>query len=410
MKKPNDLYSNNILISRLPPIPSRLEIMQNQTRIAEIPKNFLEMENIVRLHYLMDLMTDFNIPSAESLRLSTSIDLMIRKRYQTQNPNSPTTWQYLYNSELNPKASIGPSCNSASLSGHAGVGKTSAVLHGLNYYPQIIKHDNFPNILGSHHQMVWQSIEVPGSGKLIDFVSQLRYQWDATCCTFLPEYKPRFLSDKVIKTSNSFEMFQEWTQVAKSHFLGILHIDEVQNFFDIAALKKRQSERNMSNIQMRVIEDKLLRNILALINTGLPILFSGTPDGIAALSTRFSTAQRISQFGHHELHRFESENDEEYLVFIRQLMKYQFVSKPITDLEQLAKLLLQLTAGIKRLIISLWIGAHRVVYEEDKDALTFNHFKVAENRQFKLARPAVRALLSGDTTQIRNHIDLIGML
>jgi len=123
-------------------------------------------------------------------------------------------------------------------------------------------------------------------------------------------------------------MYDEWLQAAKSHFLGILHIDEVQNFFDIPSIKKRQAGNGNATFAPKVKDDKLLKNFLNLTNSGLPILISGTPDGISFLTSRFSTSQRISAFGANELTRYEHAEDREYLVFLGQLMKYQYVKSP----------------------------------------------------------------------------------
>jgi len=159
---------------------------------------------------------------------------------------------------------------------------------------------------------------------------------------------------------------------------------------------------------LKIVEDKLLKTILNLTNSGLPILISGTPDGMEAFTNRFSTAQRSSKFGYHEFKRFENLDDPEYIFFIEQLMKYQYVRKPLIDIEPLSELLLKLTAGIKRLIITLWIEAHRDAYLRGDDELLLKDFISAEQKNLKHLRPAVKALLSNDPYQLKQYVDLLG--
>ncbi len=408
MSKNNNPYQGNILIDGLPPIPHPDETLRFLFKSPTVPSDILDIDPHIRLHYLLEITRQFNIPSMEGCRLASSIDLMIRNGYASQNPNDAGTWRTILSSGA--VRSMKSPCSSvtASITGFSGVGKTSATLHNLNFYKQIINHTNFPNIVGDHYQMVWQSIEVPGSGKFTDFMAEVMRNWDFALQQYLPNLQPRFESTLNGAKRDGTKMYEEWMQVAKSHFLGLLHIDEVQNFFDIPSIKQRQGLKNNGRLEMKIVEDKLLKTILNLTNSGLPILISGTPDGMEAFTNRFSTAQRSSKFGYHEFKRFENVDDPEYIFFIEQLMKYQYVRKPLIDIEPLLELLLKLTAGIKRLIITLWIEAHRDAYSRGNDELLLKDFLSAEQKNLRHLRPAVKALLSNDPYQLKQYVDLLG--
>ena len=118
----------------------------------------------------------------------------------------------------------------AAVVGHSGVGKTEAILRALNRYPkQVIVHEKFPRLEGSHPQVVWISVDVPASGKAIDLARNLMVAWDAALHRAIPDREARFLD--IPATRDGARLLDEWRQVAISHFLGVLHLDEVQNFF-----------------------------------------------------------------------------------------------------------------------------------------------------------------------------------
>jgi hypothetical protein len=123
-------------------------------------------------------------------------------------------------------------------------------------------------------------------------------------------------------------------------------------------------------------------------------------------TTRLHKA-RLSAFGANELSRYKHAEDREYLVFLGQLMKYQYVKKPLTNLQELAEILLDLTAGIKRLIIALWIEAHKCAYIRNRDDLLLDDFKAAESINFKMIRPAINAVKSGNLGHIEQYMDLL---
>ncbi len=399
-------YAGNLLIDCLPPIPDMTAILERQTCLPKTPANILDLPFEIRMHHLLDIWDNFWIPSHVGSSVIESIDHMIRYGYKNRHVADPKTWAFIYESSSTVHNQHNRTAIASSLIGIPGVGKSKLIARALGYYPQIKIHSNFPNILNEHYQMVWQSVEV-GSGKLSDFAYELMRSWDQVLMQKAPGTPLKFARTIALSTRNGDSMYDEWLQAAKSHFLGILHIDEVQNFFDIPSLKKRQAGNGNANFAPKVKDDKLLKNFLNLTNSGLPILISGTPDGISFLTSRFSTSQRISTFGANELTRYEHTEDREYLVFLGQLMKYQYVKKPLTNLQELAVLMLDLTAGIKRLIIALWIEAHKCAYRRARDDLLLDDFKAAESSNFKMIRPAINAVKSGNPRHIEQYMDLL---
>ena len=142
----------------------------------------------------------------------------------------------------------------------------------------------------------------------------------------------------------------------------------------------------------------------------MSLLISCTPDGINAFKSRFSNLQRFISYGLHTLKRFESADDPQFKdVFLPCLFKYQYVKDKLVDIERVGKVLIQLSGGIQRIIIALWIAAHRISFEREKsDALLIGDFTEAAKVYLAPIAPAIKALNSGEPSQMSVYEDMIG--
>ncbi|PKO27601.1 MAG: transposase [Betaproteobacteria bacterium HGW-Betaproteobacteria-5] len=416
-----DPYNGNILTLGLGPILSRPDALRALTYLPAPPRQIEKVPKHIRLHHLMGL-RDFHIPCLEGLRLQASIDLMIRQSYRYRDPQVPQTWSVLGGEPSIHKTPRAPAMASVVV-GHSGTGKTEAVQRSLGVYPQqVISHPEFPRIAGAHKQVVWLSVDVPASGRSHDLAANLMWAWEATMEKYAPDMSGRFSNTLARERRDGEKMLDEWRQVALGHFLGILHLDEVQNFFKLPTLaKRRQKSGAKDSLELSIIEDQCLKWILTLTNTWqIPIIFSGTPDGVGALTKRFANIQRFITSGYHPFKPFESQEHSFLLVFLSQLARYQFVKKPMaiasTDVgadasqklaRDLADLIIERTAGIRRLIIALWIAAHRVAFERDEDSLTLEDFRRAADIFLAPVEPAVNALRSGNPALLSLYEDLV---
>jgi len=300
--------------------------------------------------------------------------------------------------------------------GHSGTGKTQAILRALDLSPsQVIEHSSFPKLVGKHQQLVWLSVDVPSSGRADDLAANLMSGFDATMEKHVAGWQNRFTTSLARTRRDGQKMLDEWRQVASAHFLGALHLDEVQNFFKLPTLKKRRTKTSdAAELQLSIIEDLCLKWILTLTNTWqIPIILSGTPDGVGALMKRFANTQRFVGGGYHVIPPFESTNDPLFFDstgqggFLNIIGLYQFVATPLKITQEFASLILELTGGIPRLIIAFWVAAHRVAFERDDDSLRAEDFRWAGDTYLAPVKPAVAALLSKDPKLISRYEDLM---
>jgi hypothetical protein len=259
-------------------------------------------------------------------------------------------------------------------------------------------------MVGPHQQLVWLSVDVPASGRAVDLAANLMRALDKATGG------NRFSADLAKERRDGMRMLDSWRQVASAHFLGILHLDEVQNFFKLASLKRR-NKRNGANDapELSIVEDQCLKWILTLMNTWqVPLLLSGTPDGIGALTRRLSNTERIVTSGYHPFHPFNSADDPTFReLFLKPLGRYQLVQNKLAIDDELAKLVIEVTGGIQRLIVALWIAANRIALERNKGDLRLADFKKAAATYLAPVAPAIAALRSKNPERMSRYEDLL---
>lgn len=417
MNHPNELnpYAGNLLVDPLGPILDREQSARSLTFLPPLPENPGQVPKHIRMHYVIQL-RDFHIASLDGLRIQESIDQAIRDSYRHRNPSASRTWSVISGEAVTHK-SPRASAMAVVVVGHSGSGKTQAILRAMDLYRQVIIHDTFPNLAHGHRQLAWLSVDVPASGRSDELATNLMHAFDDAMQKHAPGWQRRFTSSINKSRRDGSLMLDEWRQVAIAHFLGILHLDEVQNFFKLPTLKQRRSHTSDSqSLELRIVEDQCLKWILSLTNTWqIPLVLSGTPDGIGALMKRFANTQRFVSGGYHPVLIFEStddpiffSNDEDKPGFINVLGRYQFVAHPLKITREIAELVLELTAGIPRLIIALWVASHRIALERSKeDCLRQEDLRLAADTYLAPIRPAITAIRSKEPRLIGRYEDLM---
>lgn len=406
--QPYDPYAGNMLTQGLGPILDRRESAQRLMYLPPAaPDDITGIPMHIRMHLLASLW-DLHIPGLSGAVLYESIDLLIRQGYRHRNPDLAATWTLVGGDAGHRQPPPAPAMATVAV-GHSGTGKTRAVQRALQCYPQIIVHDKFPHLAGPHAQMVWLSVDIPPSGRREDLAANLMIAWNDVLAAIDPKSERRFTEILNKTHRKGQQMLDEWRQVAISHFLGGLHLDEVQNLFKLATLRqRRKTSKQNAPPQLAIAEDECLRWILSLLNRwNIPVIFSGTPDGVGALTKRMSTAERVSAGGYHKLEHYTDHNSAAFSLLFEELLRHQYVKSRLGDSEEFRQLLLELTAGIPRIIIALWIAAHRVAFERKDDCLKLSDFQKAARTYLATLAPAVAALRTGDPAFMGRYEDLI---
>ena len=399
-----DPYAGNILVSGLGPILDPAEALKSLMRLPARPPAMDGVPMHVRLHLVMDVL-DIHIPTIVERKLQQSIDLIIRQNYKARDPRLASTWGSISGEVRHSSVGLHPAL-AAAVEGISGVGKTRACQGCFATLPrQVIWHESFPRLVGGLHQVVYQSIEVPASGRASDLARALMSSWTLT--TGSQRFDQWLAKDKI----HGHRALEEWRQVAVTHFLGALHLDEIQNLFKLSTLRQRKARRGgVDAPELAIVEDFVLRWMLSLTNSGqVALLLSGTPDGIGAVTKRLSTMQRVTTGGYHQFERLDlkSELAKSRSSFLQILAGYQYVQQKITMDDKLIGLIFELTAGVQRIVVALWIAAHRVAFDRKTDDLRREDFVQASRTWLAPLGPAIAALRSGDPEKMSRYDDLI---
>lgn len=201
---------------------------------------------------------DFHLPPLIERQLLQTVDLMVRQGYRYRDPRLASTWSDI-SGEFHPRRNPLAPAFAAAVEGFSGVGKTQACLRCLlNFKNQVISHAEFPHLADGLRQAVWLSVEVPASGKAADLARGLMEAWDAAMGT---KRFAKWLAKE--KITDGMLALDEWRQVAVGHFLGVLHLDEIQNLFKLTSLKLRKDrKRSGETSELSIVEDQLLRWLL----------------------------------------------------------------------------------------------------------------------------------------------------
>lgn len=399
-----EAYTGNILIDACGPILSPAEILRQMVYLPPLPKDIDATPIHIRKHQLADILR-IHIPTSAGLELAENIGFMIRQGYVHRNPVNPPTWQRIYAPGATDTSHAAVQLGSTVV-GLSGVGKSTAVERALALFPQVVTHDTFPKLANPVRQLLWLKVDVPRSGKISELVENLAIATDSALGT---NYADQLLSNS---NKRGGTLANQWLQMIFCHFPGLLILDEIQNLFKIerkavreAAARRRVAQRPA----LRVADDEALKLILNLTNTTkIPVLACGTPDGVEALGSRMSTIQRLVTAGFHRIpHALSVEDDFFRSRLFPQLCKYQWQPDPLEPSDELRHLLHELSGGIFRICMALWIHAHRRSFERGGRQLLLDDFRYAAANALAPLQPAVKAILSGDPRLQLQYEDLL---
>lgn len=396
-------YEGNQLIDACGPILSSTEIGRRLIHFpvmsefhANAPAHILEHElaALWRLH----------IPTSTGISVAQTLDVMQRQGYVHRKPTDPATWRRLYG-QSDDDHSLAPIQLAAAVGGISGTGKTSAVERALRLKPQVQLHHHFPGLVGEVRQLLWVKIDVPGSGKTVDLVESLVRACDVALGT---RYSYQILDGR---RRSGASLAHEWIAMIGCHFLGMVVLDEIQNLFKIQTKLARtsSSRRGDDRPELRIVDDEALKFLLTLTNTSkIPLVICGTPEGIDAFSNRMSTSQRLATGGVHTVPHAATPDDKFYMTrLFPQLVKYQWLPELLPPSDELRALLHNLSGGVLRICIALWIHAHRRAFARRGKGLKLDDFRQAATNELAMLRPAVMALLSNDPRRLQLYQDLL---
>ena len=402
-----EAYADNILIEACGTPLSPSEIAKRLTYLPPHPCKGDQVPPHFRRHQVASILR-MHIPTAAGIGLVQGIDLMMRQGYVHRRPSDAATWRFIY-SGGGFDSEFSAVQLAATVTGISGAGKTTAIERALAQWHQVVVHEKFPGLVGPVRQLLWLKIDVPGSGKIVDLVESLVRATDRALGT---QYAAELLGGRPKRGAS---LAHEWLGKVACHFPGLLVLDEIQNLFKIEALRVRRSYEKKdltTRPPLRIADDETLKFVLTLTNTSkIPILVCGTPDGINAFGTRMSTAQRLVTAGFHHIPHTGSSDDNYFRkILFPRLCEYQWFEERLPATDGLRKLIHNLSGGVPRIYIALWIHAHYHALARSAKCLNVEDFHHASLNALGPLRPAIEVLLSNDPRRLMLYEDMMPVI
>jgi hypothetical protein len=387
-------YRGNPFIEVLPEILDKATFYSAAKRQPQYEEEFRKAADHLRRHMLGQIF-DLFVPLPRHYTEKTVLDRLIRRGYQTRNPVSPDFWKSLSGSMDRVREDVkllrtvtpldlsylGCSSDLNTLKmGISGSGKTTSSEISLRMYPQVFRHGMYFGCSLKRTQVVWLRLQAPYHGSVKDLCRAFFREIDRLLGT---EYTLFF------GKGDAESMLDQMIRIAAIHGLGLLVIDEVQEF----------------SISKSGGKDALVGFLLRLTNTiGIPVLFIGTYKATKVLFSQMRHIRRTTGIGMPDWGPLEHSTDEwctspkktEWSLFVNELWKLQFTRTPVPLTKDLSNALFDECQGIPDFAKKVYfLVQDRLIATREKggkELITVSAIQSVSRDYLKPAREILRAL------------------
>jgi len=380
-------YANNPFICALPLIRDSKAAAREMKMRPTIDEIELNLEPHLRVHAIQRLVTGFFQPFTQHIILEAKFALLIRQGYLGRNPSTPDYKVHLNNGHdrivhkdinLTVRQNVVSTASDFSIVGPSGCGKSKAISRCLDKYPRAIYHPDLHII-----QVPWIKLECPRNGSLVELCLDFFIVLDNLLGT---QYRSKYGKAR----SGVGVLITEMSQLCNLHAVGVLIIDEIQNL-------SRQRAGG---------DDAMLTFFLSLTNTiGVPVVLVGTPRAHKLYSKDFKIARRITSLGSVSWDRMEQNNN--WGMLIETLWKYQWLKKKSELTDELIQVLYDLSQGVIDILIKLYMLSQWRAMITGVESLSVRLIEAVYADELKPVHRMLKALKSGDPTQIEKYDDLV---
>ncbi|MGL6344189.1 MAG: ATP-binding protein, partial [Waterburya sp.] len=384
-------YNANPMIQALPLIMSDEEFLKSATVMPNFDPEERMLEPHLRFHCVERLSRYFD-PIDKTLELQRIISVLLRQGYIARNISQPQyarranqIYQAIENKggkTIENYVDVPTSASGFTLIGPSGMGKTTNLKNILDLYPQVIAHPEH-NV----YQLVWLKVDCPHAGSLKGLCIDVFKEIDQLLGT---NYFKKFGS-----TRNSEDyMLAQVAQLAHTHHLGMLVIDEMQNL-----VNARRSKDDLLNFLVK------MDNII-----GVPVIRVGTNEAYPILQGNFRNARRGTGEGGVLWDRMKHDDEDEWgewQFFVEGMWKYQWTAGYTVLTDELQEALYFETQGIIDLVVKLFkMVQWRAIAEGGEEVISVDLiFEVAKEGLY-LVKPMLDSIRSGDTEWMNRYKDI----
>ena len=382
-------YNNNPMIQTLPPIFSQERVIELVAKYPDFDVTERELEAEERFHFIERLSRYFD-PITKTIDLQQTISVLLMSGYIGRNIIQPEYAKRsieIYDSikakdghHLEDYVTTRPAPTTASgltIIGESGLGKSTNLANILEIYPQVIVHTQH-NV----SQIVWLKVDCPHAGSLKGLCTDIFLAIDGLLGT--NNFK-KFGS----RGNPEDRMLAQVAQLAHTHHLGLLVIDEMQNLAN--------SRRG---------RDDLLNFLVKMDNViGIPVIRVGTNEAEPILTGNFRNARRGTGEGAIRWKRME--NNDDWLLFVEGMWDYQWTKTELSFSKEISDVLYDETQGIIDILIKLYkMVQWRAISLGKDEKITIDLIRKVAQDGLYLVKPMLEAIKSGNPKQMAKYRDI----
>lgn len=379
-------YNSNPLIQALPPILSSNEFIEQVTKLPNYDPAERELDTQYRFHCIERLSRYFD-PQNKTVELQKVISVLIMQGYLARNilkPEYARRSRQIYaaikdggGKTLENYVCVPTSASGLTLIGPSGMGKSANLLNILSLYPQVILHPEY-----STFQIVWLKVDCPHAGSLKGLCTDIFLAIDRLIGT---SYFKKFGS----KGNSEDYMLAQVAQLAHTHHLGFLVIDEMQNLVN--------ARRN---------RDDLLNFLVKMDNTiGVPVIRVGTNEAFPILQGNFRNARRGTGEGSVIWDRMLQ--DEQWNFFMEGIWECQWTKTSVDFSDEINEAFYDECQGIIDIAIKLYkMIQWRAISLGGDEKITVDLIRQAAKDGLYLVKPMLDAIRSGDRAWMIKYKDI----
>jgi AAA domain len=374
-------YRENPLISALGPLLETNDLLPQLCNMIPFSSSERGWSQEERIH-AMGRLSKLCLSRGCVGMLASQINLLIRQHYVDRDPRKSCTSTSKNYYKLNKEGKIvalyehsRSHSGCMGIFGISGVGKTTAVLTVLRFFPQIIRHKKLGIV-----QVVWIKVQCAKGALLKDTLLQLLETYDNLLAT---HYKQEMGRNPTIP-----ELCNKVARVARRHHTGLIWIDEIQHAFRAAARHDPYLDffTNFTNV------------------VGVPILLTGTPTLQPSEKDSLRLERRMCSAGRWDWEPF-SEAEWEYVCNI--LEAFQWVKNPRPLSHARRRTLWNLSQGIGGILMPLYQLSQIASVRSGVEQLTCNLFKDVSKKLLAPVQPMIAAIRSGNRAVMRQYDDIL---
>jgi len=383
---PLEEFNQNPLIQALPPLANKQTIIRKLMVKPIYKEEDKYAENVYRLHMVNRLYQLFQ-PLPKHVDVWNMIHSLIVQGYMARNPFDKKYKQYINETgneiinrsfDINSRRNFRTTAGCGTFLGFSGMGKTTTINRILSNIPQVIIHNEYKGKHFNQIQLVWLKLEAPSNSSLKALCLQFFMKIDEILGT--NNYK------KYVSRNMSVDnMLPLISQVAHNIGLGLLVIDEIQH------IKRRGA-------------DQIMNFFVSLINTGVNVALIGTPGAYRLFGEELRITRRLT--GNSEIIYNNMGFGSEFKFLLESIWNYQWTQKFVPYNEEFAKVIYQETLGISDLMVKLIVFSQQTAIETGKEELTIELIRKVAKEKFRLMKPMLDAIRSGNPHKIAKYEDI----